>query len=125
MFESVIPDPGEDGLRRASRIFYVIAGLSVVATGLLIVVAVMSGRLRLIQPAIYAVFGVVAYLTGKGIENQRPWAKWAGIVLGVLELFNFPVGTVIGIAILIYLNRAIKANLFVTSPTTTAERPTG
>jgi len=53
-----------------------------------------------------------AVATGKGIENARPWAKWVGILLGLLELANIPIGTIIGVAILIYLNRAIKAGLF-------------
>jgi hypothetical protein len=116
MFESVTPDPGADSLRKAARIFYVIAALSAIITAILLVLAVTGGGLRLLQLAIYLVFGAVAYATGKGIENQRPWAKWVGIVLGFLELLNFPIGTVIGIAILVYLNRAIRAKLFVTAP---------
>jgi hypothetical protein len=117
MFESVTPDPGADGLTRAARIFYVIAALSGIAVALFFLLAVIAGGgpqpLRLV---IYAVSGAIAYATAKGIENQRPWAKWVGIALGFLELLNFPIGTVIGIAILVYLNRAIKAKLFVPAP---------
>jgi hypothetical protein len=120
MFESVTPDPGADALARAARIFYVIAALSVISTVLLVIVGVTGGRLRPIQLAIYLMFGGIAYVTGKGIEDQRPWAKWVGIMLGVLELLNFPIGTVIGIGILVYMNRAIKAKLFVAGPAPSA-----
>ncbi len=116
MFESVTPDPGAEGLRRAARIFYVIAALSVIVTAILLLLAVTGNGLRPLQLVFYLVFGAIAYATAKGIENQRPWAKWVGIALGILELLNFPIGTVIGIAILVYLNRAIKAKLFVTAP---------
>ena len=97
-----------------------LAALSVIVTVLLVVVAVTGGGLRPLQLVLYLVVGAIAYATGKGIENQRPWAKWAGIGLGILELLNFPLGTVIGIAILVYLNRAIKAKLFVPGPPTAA-----
>ncbi len=117
MFESVTPDPGADGLKRAARIFYVISALSVVASVLFLALGATGGGLQPIQLAIYLAFGAIAYVTGKGIEDQRPWSKWVGIALCVLELLNFPIGTVIGIAILVYLNRAIKAKLFVASPT--------
>jgi hypothetical protein len=121
MFESVTPDPGADGLRSAARIFYVIAALSVIGTVLFVLPAVTGrGLMPISQPIIYLVFAAIAYMTGKGIEDQRPWAKWVGIALGILELFNFPIGTVIGIAILVYLNRAIKAKLFATAPPSAA-----
>jgi hypothetical protein len=70
MFESVVPDPGQDALRRAGRIFRVVAVLIAAGTLLLSVPAVAAGR------------------------------------------SNFPIGTVIGMAILIYLVRAGKAGLF-------------
>ena len=53
-----------------------------------------------------------ALQTGRGIEQRKRWAKSLGIALGVLELINFPIGTVIGVAILVYINRANKAGLF-------------
>jgi predicted membrane channel-forming protein YqfA (hemolysin III family) len=116
MFESVVPDPGADALKRAARIFFVIAALSVIGSALFLLVAAMGGAFRPLQLVIYLGFGALAYFTGRGIEDQRPWAKWAGITLGILELLNFPIGTIIGVAILVYLNRAIKAHLFVATP---------
>jgi len=110
VFESVTPDPGADGLTRAARIFYVIAALSGIAVVLYLVAAVAGGVFQPFRLIVYGGLGALAYVTGKGIENQRRWAKWMGITLGILELFNLPIGTVIGIAILIYLRRAIKVS---------------
>jgi hypothetical protein len=58
----------------------------------------------------------LSWITGRGIDDQKPWARTVGIVLGLLELLNFPIGTVIGVAVLIYLNRASKAGLFASAP---------
>lgn len=121
MFESVSSDPGEDSLRRAARIFYVVAVLGVAGAVLFSVLAVMNGSfgvIAVIRLFLYLAMAALAWLTGTGIDAQKPWAKWLGIVLGILELFNVPIGTVIGIAILVYLNRASKAGLFSTSRVT-------
>lgn len=113
MFESVVEDPGADGLRRASRIFLVVAVLIALGTILSTALAIAGDHsFRLPILIVNLGLAVVAYLTSRGIEAQKNWAKWTGIVLGILELFNFPIGTVIGIAVLVYLNRAIKAGLF-------------
>jgi hypothetical protein len=121
MFESVSRDPGEDGLQRAARIFYVLSVLGLIATVLFVVLALSSGSLgvrSVIRVLLYAVLSGVAWVIGKGIDAQKVWAKWLGIALGILELFNFPIGTIIGIAILVYLQRAMKAGLFSPAPPT-------
>jgi hypothetical protein len=122
MFESAIKDKGQEGLTKASRIFFVITFLILMGIVLSVVLTLIGGgRLQPIVITINLVFAGAAYVTGKGIDDGKPWAKWAGIVLGALELLNFPLGTVIGIAILVYLNRAIKAGLFKAAASTQAE----
>jgi hypothetical protein len=49
---------------------------------------------------------------GGWIEEQKNWARWVGVALGLLELLNLPIGTVIGVVILAYIIRANKAGLF-------------
>ncbi|HSP17737.1 MAG TPA: hypothetical protein VLV78_23535 [Thermoanaerobaculia bacterium] len=116
MFEDLTPNKGEQGLIRAERIFLILAVLA----GLVFVIDLLrfvSGSpvpLRTLTQVLVA--GVLAVFTARGIEAQRPWAKWLGYAQGVLSLFSFPVGTVIGIAVLIYIYRASKAGLFSQTP---------
>jgi hypothetical protein len=123
MFESVMSDPGEEGLKRAARIFYVIAVLGAIGVVLLAGVALSSGTFGIvigIRLLLYLAMAALAWVTGSGIDAQKSWAKWLGIILGILELLNFPIGTIIGVAILVYLNRAIKVGLFSAARATTA-----
>jgi nitrate reductase gamma subunit len=107
MFESVTPDPGQDALRRAGRIFRVIAVLVVLGSALQAVLVLSDGgSLRLLPLLFNLALAVVSWITAGGIEEQQSWARWVGIVVGLLELVNIPIGTVIGVAILVYLVRA-------------------
>jgi hypothetical protein len=47
--------------------------------------------------------GLLSVVVGFGLLKLQNWARWAAIVLAILGLPGFPVGTVIGILILIYL----------------------
>jgi len=38
-----------------------------------------------------------ALVTGIGLLQRRPWARVAGIVISLLNLFNFPFGTLLGV----------------------------
>ena len=113
MFESVRPDPGPDALTRAARIFYVIAVLSAVASVLFLVLALMGNR-TYTPFRLSTDFGLaaLAFVIGRGIDRQRRWAKWLAYIFAVVELINIPIGTVIGIAVIIYIYRASKAGLF-------------
>lgn len=117
MFESVTPDPGHDALRRAGLIFRVVAVLVVLGTALQAVLIVSrGGSLRFPLLLFNLALAVVSWVTAGGIEEQKSWARWVGIVLGLIELVNVPFGTIIGIAILVYLVRASKAGLFSGKP---------
>jgi len=117
MFESVTPDPGQDALRRAGRIFRVVAILVVLGTVLQsVLILTGGGSLRPMILLFNLVLAAVSWVTAGGIEEQKSWARWVGVVLGLLELVNVPIGTVIGIAILVYLVRASKAGLFSNAP---------
>jgi hypothetical protein len=41
--------------------------------------------------------GVLGLIAGWGLMERQPWARTLGIVLGILALFHFGVGTVLGI----------------------------
>ena len=50
-----------------------------------------------------AASGALSVIVGVGLMRMRSWARWLAIVLAVLMLLSIPVGTIIGIATLIYL----------------------
>ena len=52
---------------------------------------------------------------GVGLIRFRPWARVLGLVLGVLNLANFPIGTVIGIYALVSLLTPEASILFAES----------
>jgi hypothetical protein len=113
MFEDLTPNNGEQGLIRAERIFLILAVLTGIVFLLDLLRFVSGSPVPLITLVQLVVSCILSFVTARGIEAQRPWAKWLGYVQGVLFLYNFPVGTVIGIAILIYIYRASKAGMFV------------
>ncbi|HEY9190926.1 MAG TPA: hypothetical protein VIM88_08675 [Sulfurovum sp.] len=46
-------------------------------------------------------FALILFFTSRGLMNQKQWARVATLIMGVMMLFAFPVGTIVGI-ILIY-----------------------
>jgi len=113
MFESVRRDPGEEGLTKAARIFYVLAVLATIVALLELGLAVADGRPpRLHAIVVDFILAGACVVIGGGVDRQRRWALWLGYLVAALELFNVPVGTVIGIALIVYLYRANKAGLF-------------
>lgn len=57
--------------------------------------------------SITSAFLVCALLlwTAKGLNQHRQWARYLGVLLSVISLIAFPVGTVLGLFILSYLYR--------------------
>lgn len=49
------------------------------------------------------IFGAASVIAGWGLLVMKGWARWLGIILAILSLFAFPVGTVIGALIIWYL----------------------
>jgi hypothetical protein len=112
MFEQLNPDPGERGLEKAGRIFYIVAAFNAIAVPLsFFVYRDQPFVVAAFASAVSLVVAVLAFITGRGIEAQQKWAKWLGIALAIISLLNLPVGTIIGIAMLVYINRASKAGL--------------
>lgn len=52
-----------------------------------------------------ALIGLLYFLVGWGFWNGAEWAWLLGIVLAVIGLLGFPIGTLISIVILYYLTR--------------------
>jgi hypothetical protein len=52
---------------------------------------------------VIVLFGLLDLVVAYGTWEMYKWARTAGIVLGVLSLLSFPIGTIIGLVILYYL----------------------
>jgi hypothetical protein len=46
------------------------------------------------------------HFTAKGAREKKPWARISSCVIGVIMLPGFPMGTLIGVYLLIYANSA-------------------
>jgi hypothetical protein len=44
-----------------------------------------------------ALLGLPGLLAGYGLLTRKPWARILAIVVGILSLLNFPIGTAIGL----------------------------
>lgn len=62
---------------------------------------IIFGTIGLIVITAGIASAILYFVTAKGLGQQKPWARIMAIVLGALILFNFPIGTVLGILILI------------------------
>jgi hypothetical protein len=58
------------------------------------------------------ILAVPAIVLGVGLLYMRPWSRSFGTVIAILELMNFPIGTVIGIYALWVLLSADTDPLF-------------
>ncbi len=47
--------------------------------------------------------GLPGVIAGYGLLRRKPWARFLALVLGVLGLVNFPVGTVVGVYTILVL----------------------
>ena len=56
-----------------------------------------------------SMLAVAFALTAWGLWRMKPWARGASIVLAILQLLLIPIGTIAGIAILMYLQRNHEA----------------
>jgi hypothetical protein len=59
-----------------------------------------------------AALGLPGLLAGYGLLTRKPWARVLAIVVGILGLINFPVGTAIGIYTLWVLMQPAAAEYF-------------
>ena len=53
--------------------------------------------------ALMVVLGLPGIIAGYGLLKRRPWARGLAVAVAILNLFNVPIGTVIGIYTLLVL----------------------
>jgi hypothetical protein len=59
-----------------------------------------------------AALGLPGLLAGYGLLTRKPWARVLAIVVGILSLVNFPVGTAIGLYTLWVLTQPTATEYF-------------
>jgi len=62
--------------------------------------------------ALLVILGLPGIAAGYGLLKRRPWARILAIVVGVLNLFNMPIGTAVGIYTLVILMQAEASDYF-------------
>jgi hypothetical protein len=69
------------------------------------------------------VLSLPGLITGWGLLKLRPWARIVGIVLAVISLLNFPIGTAIGVYGLWVLLTKETERLFTPQPPVLPAQP--
>lgn len=64
--------------------------------------------------ALLTLLGLPGIAAGFGLLARKAWARYLAIVLSLLNLFNLPIGTVIGVYTLWVLMQEEAAHFFVT-----------
>ena len=110
-----------DGIALLSILFWVLAALAII--GSLVMFGAKNAIIDIIQDqpdvsesvidfvdSMMIVGGVIALIvavlyiiTGWGLWTMKSWARIVAIILAIISLLSFPIGTIIGIVILWYL----------------------
>jgi hypothetical protein len=113
MFETAVDDPGKNAIRRLAGLFRVSA-IGLVLGGVAFILG--EGRSNPLFAGIFMAFSLLcavgAWATASGIEFQKKWARNAGLVIAILSLFSFGIGTIFGIVELYSLWRAQRSGQF-------------
>ncbi len=63
----------------------------------------LLGATGIMLAVLFAAYGVFSLLIAAAIAKGRPWSRIAGLVMAILLLVGFPVGTILGIIALMGL----------------------
>jgi hypothetical protein len=105
----------EASVRSIGTLYYIGGGFLVIAAVLILTGVPFGGEEALPVAAIaamYLVLGPLAIVVGRGLRQLRRWARTTSIVLAVVGLLGFPVGTLVNAYILYLLLSAKGKRLF-------------
>jgi hypothetical protein len=94
--------------------FVFFAGLGVLAaadSGDAVALPIL-GLVGIVGLAFFVALGVPGLLAGYGLLKRQKWGQILGIVVGILSLFNVPVGTALGAYTLFVLFQASANDYF-------------
>jgi hypothetical protein len=90
---------------RALAIFYAIVLVVVFVAIAVFIPGDGSGEVPVVGLAmmvgLFVALFCLHWFVGAGARDKKPWARLASIIIGILALFGFPVGTIIGIYLLV------------------------
>lgn len=114
-------------VQAAGLIFYLLAVQAVVTAAVGVHVFLSSGRSAsdLLLPATSALLACCYVAVGYSVRRYRLWARNFAFAFAAVSLFAFPVGTVLGILVVLFIDRANRARLFPASPRRAARRAPG
>jgi hypothetical protein len=114
--KAILPSEARNARRyvqAAGLIFYLLAVQGVVAFGVGLHVFLSGGSGRdLLLPAMGAVLAVCYVVIGFFLRRYRLWARNFAFAFAAVSLFAFPVGTVLGSLIVLFIERANRARVF-------------
>lgn len=115
----------ETHIKVVGWLYIILGGLGILAAGLLFLIVFGSGLISGDRTAIGVTFIVAAtiavlllvlsvpgIIAGFGLLKYKPWARILALILGVLNLPGFPLGTLLGIYTLYALLDEEGARLF-------------
>lgn len=95
---------GGVGLLAAGIVFFVVAGAGLVSGDL--EAFWITSTVASFVALFLAVVSLPAIIAGLGLLRRRPWARVLTLVVAVVELFNIPLGTALGVySLWVLLNR--------------------
>ncbi len=115
-----------DGIKLIAIYHFVLAGIMVLGALGILLFPLLAVSVSPVDPRgplavlfgtgiiffILIVLAILYLIAGIGLWQRQEWARWLTIVLAILGLFNFPVGTIIGLVILWFLLRDDVQALF-------------
>jgi hypothetical protein len=105
----------EASVRSIGTLYYIGGGFVVIAAVLILTGVPFGGGEALPAVAVaamYLVLGPLAIVVGRGLRQLKRWARTTSIVLAVIGLLGFPVGTLVNGYILYLLLSAKGKRLF-------------
>lgn len=63
------------------------------------------------------ILALPALISGFGLYNNKGWARGLALIIGILALFNFPIGTAMGIYTIWVYFRPARVEVSVSTPT--------
>ena len=104
--------------------FYLLAVQALVTAGVGVDVYLSGGAAQdLLLPATSALLAVCYTVVGYFLRRYRVWARNFAFAFAAVSLFAFPVGTVLGVLVVLCIDRANRARVFLVQRPAAAASP--